>query len=164
MYEFDKLENIELDLSKKITNLNQLPYSIQRGFEAALAASSHSDWPTRRTQMGSAIFMGSRLMSIGFNHFNKARPGNKFYKMRQDGIIVEYVKPFHAEQSALVKIRYREYPSRKKLVMFVYRTDAQGQPASSFPCQMCQNEISKSCISTVHFFAPGGFYGYWQVR
>ena len=163
MYNFESIENIYLDMSKRIETLDQLPNSLQRGFESALAASNHSDWPTRRTQMGSAIFIGSRLLSIGFNHFEKTKPGNRFYKIHKDGHITEYFKPLHAEQSAMVKIKYREYPARKKLVMFVCRTDAQGRPASSFPCQMCQAEISKSSISTVHFFAPGGYYGRWDV-
>ena len=164
MYDFEETSNIYIDSSKRITTLDQLPSSIKRGFEAALVASNHSDWPTRRTQMGSAIFMGSRLLSIGFNHFEKTKPGNRFFKLQKDGRITEYFKPLHAEQSAMVKIKYREYPARKKLVMFVYRTDAQGCPASSFPCQMCQAEISKSNISTVHFIAPGGYYGRWDVR
>lgn len=164
MYSVSQSDNIYIDSSKRLISLDELPYSIRRGFEAAEAAASYSDWPSKRTQMGSAIFMGSRLLSIGFNQFWKARPGNRFYKLRQDGVVVEYVKPFHAEQSALVKIRHREYPSRKKLIMFVYRMDSQNQPASSFPCQMCQTDITTSGISTVHFIAPGGYYGRWDVK
>ena len=164
MYHIDKIDDIYIDSSRRIISLDQLPYSIRRGFEAASAASNHSDWPTRRTQMGSAIFIGSRLLSIGFNHFLKAKPGNRFFKFHKDGHITEYFKPLHAEQAALVKIKYREYPARKKFVMFVYRTDAQGQPASSFPCPLCQSEIKLAGISWVHFIAPGGFYGRWRVR
>ena len=108
MYPIDKVDDIYIDTSRRIISLDQLPYSIQRGFEAALAASSHSDWPTRRTQMGSAIFIGSRPLSIGFNHFLKAKPGNRFFKLHKDGHITEYYKPLHAEQAAMVKIRHRE--------------------------------------------------------
>ena len=80
MYPIDKVDDIYIDTSHRILSLDQLPYSMQRGFEAALAASNHSDWPTRRTQMGSAIFIGSRLLSIGFNHFLKAKPFLSFIR------------------------------------------------------------------------------------
>lgn len=163
MYDFDQSGSIIVDTSKRIISLDELPYSIRRGFEAALAASSDSDWPSLRTRMGSAIFAGSRLLSVGANAFYKTKPGNKFFKVKADGVVTEYLKPLHAEQAALVKIRHRDY-SRQKLSMFIWRSDAQGRPNTSAPCELCQSEIIKSGIKIVHFFAPGGLYGKWDVR
>ena len=163
MYTFEDDSNVYVDTSNHIGCLNELPASIQRGFEAAMVASNHSDGLQSRQRMGSAIFMGARLIAIGFNQYQKAKPGNKFFKVTSEGTVREYLKTIHAEQNALVKIRYREYAT-KKLTMYIYRTDATGKPATSAPCNMCQEQIKAAGISTVHFFAPGGYYGKWRLK
>lgn len=163
MYQFDSKSGLYIDTSKQIISLDMLPASIRRGFEAARAASFHSDGPLQRTKMGASIYAGSRIVAVGFNQYNKSKPGNRFFKLAQDGSVVEYTKSIHAEQSALTRIRYRDYGRTNKLILFVFRQDAKGLPAASSPCEMCQGEIQRAGIQTVHFIAPGGFYGRWEV-
>lgn len=164
MYDFNESDKINVSISERILSLNDLSSSIKRGFEAAQAASLHSDWPSKRTKMGCAIFAGSRLVSIGFNQFSKTKPGNKFFKIDPNGNVIEYLKPLHAEQSALVKIRHRDNLKKSKLSMFIYRSNISGLLATSAPCPMCQSEIINAGISIVHFFAPGSRYGVWRVN
>jgi deoxycytidylate deaminase len=163
MYQFDNLHNVYINTNKQLIQLSDLPASLTRGFEAALVASSHSDGLQRRLRMGAAIYAGSRLLSIGFNQYLKTKPGNKFFKIESNGVVKEFLKTIHAEQTALIKIRHRDY-SNNKLSMFIYRSDSNGNPATSAPCPMCQETIRAYGISTVHFIAPGGYYGKWDVN
>lgn len=163
MYQFDNIHNVYVNVTRPIISLSELPASITRGFEAALVASNHSDGLQRRLRMGAAIYAGSRLLSIGFNQYQKTKPGNKFFKVGENGVIKEFLKTIHAEQTALIKIRHRDY-SNNKLSMYIYRADSNGNPATSAPCPMCQEMISSYGINTVHFIAPGGYYGKWDVR
>lgn len=163
MYQFDNIHNVYVNVTQPIVMLNDLPASIKRGFEAALVASHHSDGVQRRLRMGAAIYAGSRLLSIGFNQYQKTKPGNKFFKVGENGTIKEFLKTIHAEQTALIKIKYRDY-SNSKLSMYIYRTDSNGNPATSAPCPLCQKDIKDSGINTVHFIAPGGYLGKWQVK
>ncbi len=153
-----------LKIDKQIKSLNELPSRIQRGFEAAKAASSYSDGYLKRERMGAAIFAGSRLLSIGFNQYSKSRPDNKFFKISQDNKIIEYCKATHCEQCALDKIKYSENYTDKKLIMYVYREGANGEPTASAPCQMCQAAIKRSDISVVRFFTFDGEYKEWKVN
>lgn len=147
---------------QKIYSLDELPARLQRGFEAAKAASTCSDGLFAREKMGAAIYAGSRLLSIGFNNYAKSRPGNKFIKVVDDKVF-EYYKATHAEQSALDKIKYSENYANSKLIMYIYREAANGTPSASAPCELCQALIKRSDISVVRFFTPSGSYKEWKV-
>jgi deoxycytidylate deaminase len=162
MYQFDNIHNVYVNVTQPIVMLSNLPASIKRGFEAALVASNHSDGLQRRLKMGAAIYAGSRLLSIGFNQYQKTKPGNKFFKVGENGVVKEFLKTIHAEQNALIKIRHRDY-SNNKLSMYIYRSDSNGNPATSAPCPLCQADIKKAGIAKVYFIAPGGYLGYWNT-
>jgi len=148
---------------KKIRHLNELPARIQKGFEAAKAASFYSDGSLKRERMGAAIFAGSRLLSIGFNQYYKSRPDNRFIKIGPNNKVIEYRKATHAEQCALDKIKYSPNYVNKKLIMYIYREGADGHPTASMPCQICQSTIKRSDVAIVRFFTPNGEYKEWKV-
>ena len=147
---------------QKIYSLDELPARIHRGFEAAKAAAALSPHKKSRDRMGASIFAGSRLLSFGFNQDIKSCPTNSFIKLDTNYKIISYLKPIHAEQSALFSIRYRDY-SRQKLSLFVYRETAEGLPTSSFPCPLCQTAIKTAGIYIVHFFTVDCKYHCYKV-
>ena len=149
-------------VDNRIYSLDELPARLQKGFEAAKVASSYSDGPLKRERMGAAIFAGSRLLSIGFNQYYKSRPDNKFIKMVANKV-VEYSKATHAEQCALDKIKYSPNYTNKKLILYIYREGADGMPAASAPCELCQTVIKRSEIAIVRFFTMDGEYREWKV-
>ena len=147
----------------KVISLDELPARLQKGFEAAKAASIFSDGCLKRERMGAAIFAGSRLLSIGFNQYYKSRPDNKFIKLDTNNKIIEYHKATHAEQCALDKIKYSPNYVNKKLIMYIYREGANGEPTASAPCELCQSIIKRSEVSIVRFFTRSGEYKEWKV-
>jgi len=147
----------------KISSLDELPARLRKGFEAAKVASLYSDGDSVRQRMGSAIFAGSRLLSIGFNQYYKSRPDNRFIKI-VDNKLVEYYKATHAEQSALDKIKYSPNYTKAKLILYIYREGANGMPSASAPCELCQSVIKRSDISIVRFFTMSGEYREWKVN
>ena len=149
-------------VDNRVYSLDELPARLQKGFEAAKVASTYSDGDLKRERMGAAIFAGSRLLSIGFNQYYKSRPDNKFIKVISNKI-VEYSKATHAEQCALDKIKYSPNYAKKKLILYIYREGADGTPAASAPCELCQTLIKRSEISVVRFFTRGGEYKEWKV-
>ena len=58
--------------------MNNLPKSWKRGFDAARAASVHSNGPMPGQKLGAALYAGSTLLSTGFNQWNKTHPNSKF--------------------------------------------------------------------------------------
>ncbi len=157
------LNGFELVHSSKIFDLSELPSRLQRGFETARAASKYSDGFCTRDKMGASIFAGSRLLSIGFNQYSKSRPSNKFIHVVNNKII-EFYKAIHAEQAAIDKIKYSTNYINSKLILYVYRETAEGLPAASAPCLLCQQTIKQTdLISIVRFFTPNGEYSEWKV-
>ena len=163
MYGHKADDKITIDTSKVIHKIEELPSGyIKRGFEAAMKASKESEWYSVRDRMGSAIFAGSRLISLGSNFLAKSKPGNTFTKIGPNGKVIQYLKSIHCEQQALVRIRHYDY-SNQKLVMFVYREDAKGNMAASFPCPMCQNALRKSDVDVVYFITHDHYLGVWRL-
>ena len=148
--------------SNRIYSLDELPARLHRGFDAAKAAAAIAPHNKARDRMGASVFAGSRLLSFGFNQDVKSCPTNSFIKLDDNYKIISYLKPIHAEQSALFPIRYRDY-SRQKLSLFVYRENAEGLPTASLPCLLCQTAIRVAGISIVHFFTQDGVYKYYKV-
>lgn len=134
---------------------------IIRGIDIAKAASQHSDASSDGKRMGSALFAGSRLVSIGFNMYSKSRPINVF---RKDGRT--FYKSVHAEQSAILKYNrhHTNHNSNSKLTLFVVRYTSLGLKACSKPCYMCQKIMLDFGIDTVVYFDLDGFIELAKIR
>ncbi len=127
------LESIERPITKRWI----------QGFEAAKAASECSDGFKNRDKMGSAIFFGSRLLSIGFNQYSKIDASTK----KQLSM--------HAEKAALSKIKYRNYES-VKLICYVVRMNSKNQYVVSKPCKSCITALTEGGIHSVRFVNSNG--------
>lgn len=113
--------------------------SWDRGFQVAKAASEYGVAPRKSRKVGAAIYAGSKLLAIGFNHYGKTHPQTDW------GI--------HAEHSALIKRAY--YPA-KNMVMYVYRELADGSTACSRPCDNCIYLMRLAGVSAVRFADTDG--------
>lgn len=120
-----------------------------KGFEAAKKASFLTDSKVQSHRMGSAIFQGSTLLSIGHNAYNKSKPGNSFIHNGK-----QHDKSLHSEQMAVDKIRHYEYTS--KLIMYVVRLNSLGEYVASAPCDMCIEYMRKYNIKVVRFINVKG--------
>ena len=127
-----------------------LPGSWIRGFDAANAASEYSDGIPNRDKMGAAIFCSGRLLSIGYNLYKKTTPKSIIMKRGH-----EIVLSLHAEQSALTKIRYRDY-EKNKLIMYIYRKNTHNMPVNSKPCNKCQELLHASGIKIARYINGNG--------
>jgi deoxycytidylate deaminase len=113
----------------------------KRGFDAAKAASEYSDGIRTGRKMGAALFSGAKLISIGFNLYNKTHP--------ESG----HLKKVHAEQSALLKRRH--YDNSNNLTMYVWRSTSLG-PSCSKPCPMCESLMSLAGVGRVRYIDQNG--------
>lgn len=143
--DWDRYKNDLVPISREMTN------RWQRCFEIAKAASEHSDGKFPRDRMGAAIFSGSRLLSVGFNQYAKSRPGNIGLKKNGRTFLIS----IHAEQSALSKIKYRDYSSNK-LICYIVRLNSVGDFTSSKPCNMCIDHLKNHGIKNVRFINESG--------
>ena len=116
-----------------------------RGFEAAQAASLHSDGKCTGSRMGAALYSGSTLLAVGFNIYAKTHPEGK--KKTHDVTI-------HAEQMAL--FRRRHYDTNATLTMYVWRETVGGVPSLSKPCLSCQSRLKLAGISKVRYINEYG--------
>lgn len=128
--------------------MNQIPKSWQKGFDAAKAASLHSNSIQKSKQIGAALYSGNRLLSIGYNLFFKTHPQ---YKIKKKGETVH--KNTHAEWMALLK---RQYYEDTNLILYVYRESAKGNPACSRPCEVCESMLQLAGVSRVRFIDEEG--------
>jgi deoxycytidylate deaminase len=109
----------------------------QTGFDAARAASQLANAPRRACRIGAALFSGPRLLSLGFNTYGQSHPQDaRGYSM-------------HAEHRAL--LRRRHYDRSAKLILYVYRETADGQPAHCRPCSNCLRLIRIARVAIVRF-------------
>ena len=98
-----------------------------RGFETALAATEFSDAPRKALRLGSALFSGSRLLSIGANQYSRSHPASDNGK--------DFVRSTHAEAQCIV--RRKHYDGDKNLTLYVARERADGSRGCSIPCGNC---------------------------
>lgn len=117
-----------------------------RGFDAALAASEHSDGVPNRDKMGAAIFSGGRLLAVGFNIYSKTTPTGILIKNGKEILLAT-----HAEVNALTKIKFRDY-TNNKLIMYIARQNRNNILVTSKPCKMCQNLLILAGIRVVRYF------------
>lgn len=119
--------------------------SLKRGFDAAKAISVYSNARHSR-RMGAALYSGSRLLSLGYNSYNKTHAS---LKHRHWSI--------HAEHHALLKRRY--YNDPRGLILYVYRELANGTPACSRPCSECLVLMAEAGVRVVRFTEKDGTLG-----
>jgi deoxycytidylate deaminase len=120
--------------------------AIERGFSVALAASQLSDAPRAGLRMGSALFSGSRLLSIGANVYARSHPGSN------NG--PDFVRSTHAEAQALV--RRQHYDGDRNLTLYVARRRADGSQGCSKPCPNCLNLCKLAGVRRVRYFDAEG--------
>ena len=118
---------------------------IDRGFDAALAASELSDAPRPGLRMGAALFSGSRLLSVGANRWH-SHPASD----NSNG----FCRSLHAEHVAIVRRKHFDKPSGR-LTLFVARRLADGSIGNSRPCDNCFWLCREAGISHIHFYEYG---------
>ena len=96
---------------------------VDRGFDAAFAASELSDAPRVGLRMGAALFSGSLLLSIGANLYGRSHPAS----LQSE----DFWSSTHCEHVAL--LRRQHYDTRSKLTLFVARRRMDGSIGSSRP-------------------------------
>lgn len=114
---------------------------LSRGFAIAQVASRQSNARHSR-RVGSALFSGSVLLTIGYNTYRTTHPEAK-----------EFCN-IHAEHRAIIRRRY--YETRKKLSLYVYRETSDGKLACSKPCPNCQKLLLEAGVSRVYFINDNG--------
>ena len=117
----------------------------KRGYEAAQAASIHSDGKIIGSRMGAALFSGPNLLAVGFNIYTKTHP---------EGKQKTYDITIHAEQMALS--RRRHYDINSNLTMYVWRETVGGIPAMSKPCVNCQERMRLAGVRKVRYVNEHG--------
>ena len=122
----------------------------KRGFEVAKNASLHSNGPSKGRRMGTALYSGNKLVSIGFNQYYKTHP-----KYRISIKNVEITKNIHAEMSALIK---RQYYTNKNLIMYIYREKDNGELGCSRPCELCYEMLRLAEVKRVCFINENGVF------
>jgi deoxycytidylate deaminase len=127
-----------------------LSKSWKRGFDAASAASMHSNGPTVGMRLGAALYAGSNLLSVGFNIWDKTTPHSSFSK---------YNGNVHAEVMALIK-RWH-YDKSNNLILYVCRTTTNSiqtifKYGCSRPCSSCLMIAREYGIKRIRFIDENG--------
>jgi deoxycytidylate deaminase len=115
--------------------------TLTRGFDTALAAASLSDAPRTAKKMGSSLFSGSRLLSVGANLYARSHPASDNGK--------DFVLSTHAEARALV--RRKHYDGDRNLTLYVARALADGSFGCSKPCANCLELCRVAGVRRVRF-------------
>ena len=118
---------------------------IDRGFDAAFAASLLSDAPRIGLRMGAALFSGSRLLSVGANLYGRSHPASAQSK--------EFWRSTHCEHVALLKRQH--YDVTSKLTLYVARRRSDGSIGSSRPCHNCMDLCRQAGVTRIWFYGHG---------
>jgi deoxycytidylate deaminase len=113
---------------------------VERGFSVALAASLLSDAPRTGLKMGSALFSGSRLLSIGANRWCTHPASNN----------EDFTRSLHAEHVALLRRWHYDAPSR--MTLYVARRREDGTLGCSKPCPNCIRLCKLAGIARIWFY------------
>lgn len=127
-----------------------LSKSWERGFEAARAASLHSNGPQCGYRLGAALYAGSILLAFGFNDWHKTNPN-------ADNIL--YNSNTHAEAMCLV--RRCHYDNPKNLILYISRSTTNSRQtkkenACSRPCKNCMGLIKTAGVRRIRFYDEDG--------
>jgi len=116
---------------------------IKNGLLAATLASAFSNATSPGRKMGAALLSGNRVLSIGWNLFDKTHPLSKW--------------TIHAEQMAMIRRRHHE-DSNLWLAIARQRYGKNGEttPGVSRPCPMCMELIRIARIQKIAFYDENG--------
>jgi len=107
---------------------------IERGKKSALKAAQRSSFYAHR--VGAALFLGARLVSIGWNQ-HKTHPECNCYTQ-------------HAEFAAICRSR-KKLPELSKVTLYVARLTRTDRVSYSRPCPHCQRALLESGITKVYY-------------
>ena len=130
--------------------MSDISGSWRRGFEAAKAASQYSNGPQKGYKLGSALYAGSVLLSVGFNDWSKTS---------RHATHNTWTGNIHAEIMSLIKRRHYDNP--KNLILYVSRTTTNSrrtvdQTGCSRPCNNCMAAIRAAGVRRVRFYNEQG--------
>jgi deoxycytidylate deaminase len=117
---------------------------IDRGFDAAFAASELSDAPRAGLRMGAALFSGPRLLTLGANLYERSHPKSEYRALEN------FTRSTHCEHQAL--LRWQHYDKSKRLTLFVARRRHDGTVGNSRPCKNCMSLCRALGIRKVWFY------------
>lgn len=112
--------------------------AIDRGFEAAIAASELSDAPRVGLKMGACLTSGPRILAIGANLYKRGHPDSRN----------EFCST-HAEHSCL--LRRRHYDGDTNLIMYVARLRSDGTAGCSKPCGNCMELCRLAGVKRIRY-------------
>jgi deoxycytidylate deaminase len=130
---------------------DHLPNSWRRGFETAAAAAEHSNGKQPCYKLGSALYKGKNLVSIGFNIYDKTHPESVHFKRG-----AYHHGNIHAEMTALIK---RRHYGDKNQTIYVYRgtiVDGRVVPSLSKPCNNCQALLKLAGVKVARYINESG--------
>lgn len=106
---------------------------VERGIQAAIGAATLSSHRTHR--VGAALFLGSRLVSLGFNN-HRTNPKQRGFLFRE-----------HAETNCLIGTRRW---TLDRAILYVARINSFG-PQMARPCPACQTLLKAVGIRRVWY-------------
>jgi len=106
----------------------------ERGKRAALKAARRSSFYAHR--VGAALFLGSRLISLGWNQ-HKTHPECNCYTQ-------------HAEFTTICRSR-KKIPVSDKVILYVARLTRTNQISYARPCPPCQRKLLDAGITKVYY-------------
>lgn len=125
----------------------------ERGFKQANKARCKSVYNPRSKRVGAALFVGNKLVSLGWNMKNKTHPIFNLTKSNKSQFY-KYNNGIHAEVMAINKRQHFDKPS--KSILYIYRELSNGNPGCSIPCSICLKHIIKNNINIVRCFNQHG--------
>jgi deoxycytidylate deaminase len=128
----------------------ELPALWKRGFYVAKEARLFSITNHYSQKIGSALFNGNKLISIGYNMYHKTHTAYGHHLSYLD-----HDKCIHSECVALCKRRYfNDY----NLILYIYREHADHTPACSKPCRICHALIKLAGVRKIRYIDKNGFF------
>lgn len=117
-------------------------------FRMAIKAQKLSVYP--KAKIGAAILLGNRVISVGYNHGEKAHPLVRKYNKFQG---------LHAELHCLFgsKAKYSEKNLLSGSKIVVYRETKNGELAMCRPCSVCQKILSMYGVKKMIYTTNGGW-------
>ena len=119
---------------------------VDKGFDAAFAASVFSDAPRVGLKMGACLMVGSRILAIGANLYSRSHPASR----QSDA----FTYSTHAEHVALLRRQHYDAP-KGRLTMYVARRRSDGSIGNSKPCLNCMRLCNLSGIARIWYFEDG---------
>jgi deoxycytidylate deaminase len=119
----------------------------QRGFDASFAAAELSDAPRAGLRMGASLWVGARLLSVGYNLYGRSHPASA----NTGG----FLRSTHAEHMCLLRRRHYDRMSGK-LTLYVARMRSDGSFGCSKPCANCIKLCKVAGVVKVWFLGYNG--------